>query len=95
MFGLLSASVRLHILWRLADSDCDVGTLAQFTGQSMATVSHHLGKLKLAGLVEARRHGKRQVYGVADSHIVDVVRIAVNRRLELERPRTRARRASG
>ena len=79
-FGMLSATARLHILWLLAVGDCDVGTLAEQTGQSMATVSHHLGKLKLAGLVGARRHGKRQVYVVADPHIVDVVRIAVGRR---------------
>lgn len=95
MFGLLSATVRLHILWLLASGDSDVGTLAEHTGQSMATVSHHLGKLKLAGLVEARRHGKRQIYVVADPHIVDIVRIAIGRRLELERPSQRGRRASG
>lgn len=95
MFALLSAAVRLHILWRLADGDCDVGTLAQHTGQSMATVSHHLGKLKLAGLVEARRQGKRQVYVVADSQIVEVVRTAIGQRLELQRRRTGRRRASG
>ena len=82
MFGMLSAAVRLHILWLLAGGGCDVGTLAQQTGQSMATVSHHLGKLKLAGLVQARRHGKRQVYVVSDPHIVDVLGIAVGRRLD-------------
>jgi DNA-binding transcriptional ArsR family regulator len=92
-FALLSAPVRLQILWRLADGECDVGTLAQHTGQSMATVSHHLGKLKLTGLVEARRQGKRQVYVVADLHIVELVRIAIDRRRGLERPRSRGRRA--
>jgi DNA-binding transcriptional ArsR family regulator len=95
MFGMLSATVRLHILWLLAIGECDVGTLAEHTGHSMATVSHHLGKLKLAGLVEARRHGKRQLYIVADPQIVDVVRVAVGRRLELERPIPRALRVSG
>jgi DNA-binding transcriptional ArsR family regulator len=94
MFGMLSASVRLHILWLLAVGECDVGTLAEHTGQSMATVSHHLGKLKLAGLVEARRHGKHQVYVVADPHIVDVVRIAVGTRLEVQGPHSRGLRVS-
>lgn len=94
MFGMLSATVRLHILWLLAVGECDVGTLAEHTGQTMATVSHHLGKLKLAGLVEARRHGKRQVYVVADPHIVDVVGIAIGRRLGLERSGQRGRRVS-
>lgn len=94
MFGMLSATVRLHILWLLAVGECDVGTLADHTGQSMATVSHHLGKLKLAGLVEARRRGKHQVYVVADPHVVDVVRIAVDTRLELESPAQGGRRVS-
>ena len=75
MFALLSATVRLHILWLLASGDRDVGTLADETGQSVATVSHHLSKLKLAGLVRARRVGKRQVYVVADTHVVEVVRL--------------------
>jgi DNA-binding transcriptional ArsR family regulator len=82
MFALLSATVRLHILWLLASGDRDVGTLADETSQSVATVSHHLGKLKLAGLVRARRVGKRQVYVVADAHVVDIVRLAIGQRLD-------------
>jgi DNA-binding transcriptional ArsR family regulator len=93
MFALLSATVRLHILWLLASGDRDVGTLADATGQSVATVSHHLGKLKLAGLVRARRVGKRQVYVVADAHIVDVVRLAIGRRLEQPQSGVRERHA--
>ena len=81
MFALLSATVRLHILWLLASGDLDVGTLAEKTGQSVATVSHHLGKLKLSGLVRAQRQGKRQVYVVADTHVVEVVRLAIGQRL--------------
>jgi DNA-binding transcriptional ArsR family regulator len=47
MFALLSAAVRLHILWLLAGGERDVSSLAEATGQTVATVSHHLGKLKL------------------------------------------------
>jgi DNA-binding transcriptional ArsR family regulator len=93
MFALLSATVRLHILWLLASGDIDVGTLADETGQSLATVSHHLSKLKLAGLVRARRQGKRQVYVVADTHVIDVVRLAIGRRLEEPQSGGRARHA--
>ena len=94
MFGMLSATVRLHILWLLVGGECDVGTLAEYTGQSMATVSHHLGKLKLAGMVQAHRHGKHKVYVVADPQIADIVRIAIGARLELEHSRQRGRRVS-
>ena len=81
-FALLSATVRLHILWLLASGDRDVGTLADETGQSVATVSQHLSKLKLSGLVRARGEGKRHVYVVADTHVVEVVRLAIGQRLD-------------
>ena len=76
-FGLLSATVRLHLLWLLAAGEQDVGSLAEAVGQSVATVSHHLGKLRLAGLVRARREGKRQVYVADDPRVVEIVRTAV------------------
>jgi DNA-binding transcriptional ArsR family regulator len=82
-FGLLSATVRLHLVWLLAEGERDVGTLAEEVGQSVATVSHHLSKLKLAGLVRARREGKRQVYFVDDQHVVDIVQLAVRHHAEL------------
>lgn len=76
-FGLLAATVRLELLWVLADGENDVGTLADQVGQTVATVSHHLGKLKLAGLVSARRAGRHQFYALADPHVVEMVRLAV------------------
>jgi DNA-binding transcriptional ArsR family regulator len=76
-FGMLSATARLQIVWLLADGERDVGTLAAEVGQSVATVSQHLAKLKLAGLVRARREGRRQVYLVENPQVVDLVRLAV------------------
>jgi DNA-binding transcriptional ArsR family regulator len=76
-FGMLSATARLHIVWLLAEGERDVGTLAGELGQSVATVSHHLAKLKLAGLVRSRRDGKRQIYLVDDPHVVEIVQLAV------------------
>jgi DNA-binding transcriptional ArsR family regulator len=76
-FGLLSATVRLQLIWLLAEHERDVGTLAEQTGQSVATVSHHLAKLKLAGIIRARRDGKRQVHYVCAPYIVDLVRLGV------------------
>src|ERR1700730_15571621 len=82
LFALLSGTGRPPILCLLAGGDGDVGTLADMTGQSVATVSHHLGKLRLAGVVRAQRVGKRQVYVVADPRVVEVVRLAIDPRLE-------------
>jgi DNA-binding transcriptional ArsR family regulator len=85
--------VRLHLVWLLAEGERDVGTLAEDVAQSVATVSHHLSKLKLAGLVRARREGKRQVYFVDDQHVVDIVQLAIRHHAELhDSPLSRSQR---
>ena len=43
-------------------------------GTTVQVISQHLAKLRLAGLVEARREGRRQVYLVNDPHLVAMVR---------------------
>jgi len=72
-FALLATPTRLHLVWLLAQQDADVGSLAQRVGSSVAAVSQHLAKLRLAGLVSAHRHGRRQVYSVEDPHVVALV----------------------
>jgi DNA-binding transcriptional ArsR family regulator len=72
-FGLLASTMRLHIVWLLGQGEADVGTLAERTGATLQTVSQHLAKLKLAGLVRSRREGRRHVYLVADPNLVTIV----------------------
>ena len=75
----------------LQDAAATFGMLATEVGQSVAAVSQHLAKLKLAGLVRARRDGRRQVYVADDPHVVEMVRKAVEHHAELrEEPRRRA-----
>ncbi|MEV0964047.1 MULTISPECIES: metalloregulator ArsR/SmtB family transcription factor [unclassified Streptomyces] len=76
-FGLLASSARLHIMWALSQGESDVTRLAERVGGALPAVSQHLTKLKLAGLVRARREGRRQVYVVDDPDIVTVVRLMV------------------
>ncbi|AWI29639.1 ArsR family transcriptional regulator [Streptomyces sp. ICN441] len=76
-FGLLASSARLHIVWALSQGESDVTRLAERVGGALPAVSQHLTKLKLAGLVRARREGRRQVYVVDDPDIVTVVRLMV------------------
>lgn len=73
-FGILAATVRLHIVWLLARGERDVSSLAEDVGATVQVVSQHLAKLRLAGLVQARREGRRQVYLVNDPHLAAVVR---------------------
>lgn len=74
VFGLLTSAVRLHIVWTLAQGECDVSGLADQVGGTLPAVSQHLTKLKSAGLVHARREGRRHVYLVDDPDVVTVVR---------------------
>jgi DNA-binding transcriptional ArsR family regulator len=85
MFGMLAATARLQIIWLLCDGERDVGTLASEVGQSVAAVSQHLAKLKLAGIVRARKEGRRQVYLVDDPDVSDIVQIAVRHHQQRER----------
>jgi DNA-binding transcriptional ArsR family regulator len=72
-FDLLSAPTRLHLMWLLARREYDVGSLAARTGATVALVSQHLAKLRLAGLVTARRDGRRHIYAVEDPHVLTLI----------------------
>jgi DNA-binding transcriptional ArsR family regulator len=76
-FGLLASSARLHMMWALSQGESDVTHLADRVGGALPAVSQHLAKLKLAGLVRARRDGRRQIYYVDDPDVVTVVRVMV------------------
>lgn len=90
-FGMLSATARLQIVWLLAAGERDVGTLAAEVGQPVATVSHHLAKLKLAGLVRVRKEGRRQVYLIADEHVAETVQRTVGHYAQLHAAPRRGR----
>lgn len=73
-FGMLAATTRLHIVWVLTHGERDVSSLADEVDGTVAAVSQHLAKLKLAGLVRARREGRHQFYVVDDPHVAAIVR---------------------
>lgn len=72
-FDLLSVPGRLHLVWLLAEQELDVTSLAFATGATIPATSQQLAKLRAAGVVTARRDGRRQLYRVEDPHIVSVV----------------------
>lgn len=77
-FALLATPIRARLVWLLARGEHDVSTLADLVGATVPTVSQHLAKLRLAGLVTARPVGRRQIYTVDDSHMVALVNQAVD-----------------
>lgn len=72
-FDLLSVPGRLHLVWLLATEELDVTTLAGASGASIPATSQQLAKLRAAGVVSARRDGRRQLYRVDDPHIAGVI----------------------
>ncbi|MEU0564814.1 metalloregulator ArsR/SmtB family transcription factor [Nonomuraea sp. NPDC005983] len=82
VFTLLSSPPRLHIVWVLAQGECDVTGLAERVGGALPAVSQHLAKLKLAGLVRSRREGRRVIYLIDDDDIVATVHGLVGRLTE-------------
>lgn len=72
-FALLSSPARLHVLWLAAQGPYDVTTLAGRAGINVATMSQHLTKLRLAGLISARKEGRHHIYTVDDPHILTLL----------------------
>jgi predicted transcriptional regulator len=70
---MLADPTRLRLLWLLSTGDYDVSTLAAAVGAARPSVSQHLAKLKLAGLVTMRREGRRVVYAARGGHVKRLV----------------------
>ncbi|WTW92494.1 metalloregulator ArsR/SmtB family transcription factor [Streptomycetaceae bacterium NBC_01309] len=69
VLALLADRTRLALMRELAGGDADVSTLTEATGAPRTSVSQHLAKLRLAGLVVARKDGRRVVYAVRHGHL--------------------------
>jgi DNA-binding transcriptional ArsR family regulator len=67
--GMLADATRLRLMIRLLDGEQDVTALTRAVDAARPTVSQHLGKLRLAGLVVVRRDGRRSVYAITDEHV--------------------------
>ena len=68
-FRLLSDPTRVRILWALLQGESSVACLADLCGVTPTSVSQHLAKLRLAGLVHGRREGTFVYYVAADERL--------------------------
>ncbi|HEX4100980.1 MAG TPA: metalloregulator ArsR/SmtB family transcription factor [Pseudonocardiaceae bacterium] len=66
---MLADPTRLRVMWLLGTGEYDVGSLTTAVGAARPSVSQHLAKLKLAGLVTMRRDGRRAVYAARGGHV--------------------------
>ncbi|MFI9722706.1 ArsR/SmtB family transcription factor [Streptomyces sp. NPDC052396] len=78
VLALLADRTRLALMERLGRGEADVTTLTEATGAARTSVSQHLAKLRLAGLVVARKDGRRVVYSLRHGHLRRLVDEALN-----------------
>ncbi len=91
LFKLLSDETRLRILYYLTQrEELHVRALCELLHESQPAVSHHLALLRVAGLIERRRQGKHNFYGLKTrqfSHLLDMLFATMpegNRRIRLD-----------
>lgn len=68
-FRLLSDPTRVKILWVLFQGESSVNALAEQVGAAPASVSQHLSKLRMSGVVHSRRDGTFMYYRASDAHM--------------------------
>ncbi len=78
VLGLLADRTRLALLRRLALGEADVSTLTEVCQVARPSVSQHLARLRLAGLVTTRKEGRRVVYALRHGHLRRLVDEALN-----------------
>jgi DNA-binding transcriptional ArsR family regulator len=66
LMRILSDPTRLRLLYALSQGESSVACLAELTGSNPTGVSQHLSKLRLAGIVKARRQGTFMFYTITD-----------------------------
>ena len=62
MLAALAEPTRLQILHRLVEGPQYVGQLSEALGVPMVNMSHHLGVMRQAGLLDNEKDGRRVVY---------------------------------
>lgn len=88
VFGLLADPGRLRILVVLRGGEANVGQLSLNCGLSESATSHALRLLRAHQVVRVRRAGRLAFYELADSHVADLIDIALAHieHSELEHP---------
>jgi ArsR family transcriptional regulator len=71
-FRALGDETRLRLLEILTDGSRTVAELMETTGLGQSLVSHHLGALRQAGLVTARRDGRWVYYSTHQPSLVSL-----------------------
>jgi DNA-binding transcriptional ArsR family regulator len=95
---ILGDPTRLRIVWALTQGESSVACLADLAGANPTAVSQHLAKLRLAGVVKARREGNFMYYSAVSTEISKILDaifvddVATGRSRHARKPRSAPRR---
>lgn len=81
--AMLGSPVRIQLMWVLSEGERDVTSLAEATGLPLTTASHHLRRMRAAGLITSRAEGRRQIYSADDPHLIELARQSVEHHADL------------
>lgn len=70
----LSHPQRLLVLCSLADGEKSVSEIEAVCGASQSAVSQFLKGMRLEGLIEPRREGKKVYYRIVDRRILELIK---------------------
>lgn len=73
LMGLLSQPARLRILCILLEGERSVLALADVVDMSQPAISHHLKKLRIAGLVQTRRDAQTIFYSLKSREVEEIL----------------------
>lgn len=77
IFRALGEPSRLRLLTRLTTGEICVSELAKLEEEKLTTISARLKTLHGAGLVKRRREAKHIYYALSDTHVLGLVRNAL------------------
>ncbi|HEU5260219.1 MAG TPA: metalloregulator ArsR/SmtB family transcription factor [Gemmatimonadales bacterium] len=73
--SILAHPTRLAMIEALRDGERTVSDLVRAVGTSAGNLSQHLGAMRDAGVVEARREGRYAFYRISDPRILTAFRL--------------------
>lgn len=91
MLKSLSHEGRLLILCLLADGEKSVSEIEELMGMPQAAVSQQLARLRVDGLVKARREGRSIIYSLASQDASRLIKTLHDMLSRDSRPATRRR----
>ncbi len=73
LLKIIAHPMRLCILSCLIDESCNVTHLVEKMNTPQSTISQHLSKLRMAGLIVGERKGVEITYSISNTEIISLI----------------------